>query len=352
MTVNKKLLKTLLEAPGVSGNENIIRELIKKQINKYGFDLEYDNLGSIWGIKKSKKKNAKTILIDAHMDEVGFLITQIHDNGLISFEPIGGVWNKTLNVTRLKVWNKNLTKSFSGVVHFPNNSPHQGLGKTPDIDKMLLDIGAEDKKEVIKWGINIGQMVTFDTQAEFNGKRVISKSVDNRVGISIIIEMMNYISDKEFDFNIVIGGSAQEEVGLRGAKTSAYKFDPDLAIVVDVSPANDYPVAKNNSGSLGQGTMLRHKDARAIYSPKIIEYLRKLMIKNKIKYQDYFSQGGTNAGTISLTKSGIVTIPVGLVARSLHTGSTVFDLNDYEETLKLLELILSDLNHNKIVKFN
>jgi len=195
-------------------------------------------------------------------------------------------------------------------------------------------------------------MITFDTNVEFNGNRVIAKSVDNRAGVSIIIEMMKFISNKEFDFNIVIGGSTQEEVGLRGGRTSAYKFKPDLAIVVDVSPANDCPESLNNSGALGKGTMLRHKDARVIYSTSVINYLRKIMNKNKIKYQDYFSKGGTNAGSISLTRDGITTMPIGFVARSLHTGSTVFDLKDYEETIKLLELILEDLNNKKIVKFN
>ncbi len=352
MKINKNMLTKLLEAPGISGREDFISEILKTQMKKYGFEIERDNIGSVWGIKKSKNKNAKLLMIDSHMDEIGFLVSAIDKNGFISFEEQGGIWNQSLNSQRLRVWSSDYKKSFSGVVLFPNSNPHKGIGRAPSIDKMILDIGATSKEEVLKWGIKIGDQITFDTKTEINGNRVITKAADNRVGVSMVVDTMKFISENEFDYDIMIGASVQEEVGLRGARTSTYKFNPDLAIVIDISPANDFSGGEfESNGKLGKGTMLRHKDASTIYSKFVVDYLRRIIKSKRINYQDYFSRGGTNAGVIHLWKEGRPVIPLGIVARSLHTGSTVFDLNDYEETTKLIEFILSDLNSNKIVKF-
>ncbi len=350
MKINKNTLTTLLNAPGISGREEYITEIVKKAIKKNGLELSYDKLGSIWGTKKSSNSKAKTVLIDAHMDVVGFMVTNINKRGFISIEPMGGVWGQTLNTQRLRVWNDDFSKSYVGVIEWPGTNSHQKTGGAVKIENMLLDIGAESDEQVQKWGISVGSPITFDSEAEFNGDRVISKAVDNRLGVYSVIEIMNYIKDKTFDFNIVVGCTVQEENGLIGARTSSFMIDADLALVIDVSPATDFPAGNQPKGILGEGTMLRHKDARTIYSRNVIEYLRKLMKDNDIKYQDYFSLGGTNAGNIHLSKEGIKTIPIGLVARNLHTASTVFDLRDLEETLKLLEAILNDLNSNKIGK--
>lgn len=351
--MNKNRIKKLLEIPGVSGREEIITKEISKNIKKNGFEISYDNLGSVWGVKKSSNLKAKTLFIDAHMDEVGFLVSDITDSGLLKLEPMGGIWNATLNSQRLRVWTNDFKESYSGVVLWPNVNTHQGSNKkTPNIEDMLLDIGASSKKEVLKWGITQSSTVTFDTITEFNGNRVISKATDNRVGVSLSIDVMEHLKNKELDYNVVIGSSVQEETGLVGARTSAYKYKPDLAIVIDVSPANDIPSPQEPKGILGNGTMLRHKDARTIYPKTIVEYLRNLMKKENIKYQDYFSFGGTNAGVIHVSNEGIKTIPVGLVARNLHTGSSVFDLSDYRDTEKLLISIIDDLSSSKINKLS
>lgn len=351
MKLDKTLLKTLLELPGIPGREEKVIELLINQIKTNNLELIQDNLGSTFGIKKSSNPDAKTLLIDTHMDEVGFMVTDISKEGFISFEEMGGVWNSILNTQRLRVWNDDFTESYPGVVLWPDTNTHAQTGKTPKIEKMLLDIGVENEFEIKKLGIKKGSVITFDTKTEFTEKRVISKAVDNRVGISIAIEVMKYIKDKNFDYNIIIGSSSQEEIGLVGARSSAYKFNPDIAIVIDVSPAVDFPTGTEPNGILGKGTMLRFKDARTIYSKQIIEYLRTLIKSGKIKYQDYFSKGGTNAGVISTSREGVRVIPLGIVARNIHTGSSVFDINDYNETLKLIELILNDINSLKIVKF-
>ncbi|BDU67643.1 MAG: glutamyl aminopeptidase [Candidatus Tyloplasma litorale] len=348
MKLNREVLKKLLEAPGISGRESFVSNIIKENIKKYDLNLEYDNLGSIWGIKKSKNKDAKKLMIEAHMDEVGFMVTDISKKGFIYFEAFGGVWESSLNLTRLRVWTDDYKNSFSGVVVLPNSNSHQGKGENVEIQKMLLDIGARNEEEVKNWGIKKGSVITFDSKVEFNGSRVMSKSVDNRIGVSIIIQLMKFIQNKEFDFDIIIGCTTQEETGLTGARVSSFKYDVDIAMVIDVSPALDFNNPSEPKGILGKGTMLRHKDARTIYKKEVIQYLRKLMKNNKIKYQDYFSMGGTNAGNIHLAKNGITVIPIGLVSRNLHTSSSIFDIFDYCETLKLTKEILNDLNFDKI----
>lgn len=351
MKANKSVLEKLLNLPGTSGREELVRKFLKKQIIKNGLELEMDNLGSVWGIKKVRSQKAKTILIDSHMDEVGFIVTGITNRGFITFENQGGIWNKTMVSQRLKVWNKTLSKGYSGVVVIPGSNTHQQKGLIPGINKLLLDIGADSKKEVLRWGINLGSVITFDTLAQFNGQRVISKAADNRVGVSIVVQLMKFIGANKFDYNIIIGGSTQEEVGLRGARTSTYKFKPDLAFVIDVSPAMDIPNPLLPYGVVGGGTMIRHKDGLTLYSPSVIDYIREISASKRIKTQDYFSEGGTNAGVIHIWEEGRPVIPFGIVARNLHTGSSVFDLGDYESTLKLIQSILKDLNSKKIVKF-
>lgn len=350
MTINKKELKNFLELPGISGNESLVSDKLKEIIVNNKLELKRDNLGSIWGYKKSKNPNAQTLMIDAHMDEIGFVVLGITKTGFIKFQEQGGIWPTSLTLQRLRVYSLDLKDSFSGVVCFSNDfNPHSSKGKVPKIEGMLLDIGADSDKEVKDWGIGIGSIMTFDTKVEFNGNRVIGKSADNRAGVYIISELMKYISNKVFDFHIAIGASVQEEVGLRGAKTSTFLFNPDLAFVIDISQSNDIPKNKNE-GSIGFGTMLRHKDALAVYPKRTTSYIKKILELNKIKYQDYFSQGGTNAGIIHISNSGIPVLPFGFLARNLHTGSSVFDLSDLEDTLKLLVKILDDLDYSKIKK--
>ncbi|RLA68288.1 MAG: hypothetical protein DRQ78_01205 [Epsilonproteobacteria bacterium] len=215
---------------------------------------------------------------------------------------------------------------------------------------MMFDIGAVDKKQVQKeFELNIGNVVTFDYPSEQNGDRVIAKSLDDRAGVAILLETLDFIKNTSFDYDIYIGASSQEEVGLRGARTSAYKINPDLAIVVDVSPSNDLPTDEQ-TGTLGKGTILRHKDSCYLTDKYIIKYIRDLSTKHNIKIQDYFGTGCTNAGILHLSNNGIKTIPLGLLARGLHTGSSIIDMNDYEETKKLLKEVLTDLNIKTINK--
>lgn len=342
--MKKELFKELCNTPGLSGREERIVSIVEKELKKYNFDIERDNLGSIYGIKKSIKKNAKTLLIDAHMDEVGLRIVDFTDNGLIKIEEFGAI-------SKFSLFNQRVN------VHLENNEIIQGFvgGDTKDISNfsipkisdMFVDIGVSSKKEIIDLGIKIGDMITFNSDVVFTKERIISKAADDRVGILIILELLEYIKNNDFDYNIVVSATTQEEVGIRGAKAAAYKYKPDIAMTIDVSPSKDFP-KETGEGKLGGGTMLRHFDRLTLTNKKSIEFLKNILIKHKIKYQDYFSLGGTNAGSISLANDGTIILPIGLLARNLHTSSLIFDIKDYENTLKFCKIILSELNNSKI----
>ncbi|BDV02578.1 MAG: glutamyl aminopeptidase [Candidatus Hepatoplasma vulgare] len=348
--MEEKVLFNLLSIPAISGREEKIISFLKEEMKRLKLNYEIDNLGSLWAVKKTENKNAKTVMIDAHVDEVGFNVTKIEENGFICFEAQGGIFSKSVIFQRLKVWTSNLKKGYVGTVVTPelDLTSYESLVRVQkfQIDKMFLDVGFSSKKEAQEAGIKIGNVITFATKPVINKNHLISKAIDNRLGTYIVYDLLDFVSRNTFDYNIVIGFSVQEEVGLRGSRVSTYKYNPDIGIVVDISPANDYNADIN--GSLGKGTILRHKDGMTVYPKVITHYLKKVIDKNNIKYQDYFSAGGTNAGIMHVTCEGKPVFPIGFLARNLHTASSVCDLRDLEETQKLIKALLKDLNNSKI----
>ncbi len=340
--VNKSNIVKLLELPGISGRESRVRKFVEEILLESGFSIDYDNLGSLIATKKSELEDAKTILFDSHMDEVGFMVTHITDNGLLKFEEHGNINKKLLLGQRVKIWNSDYTKSIIGVISY---SPL--LESVPKIEDMFIDVGALTKEEVTdKFEIKIGASITFAELTVAQGNSFITKAADDRLGVSLLLDLVENTKDVKLKYNLVLAFTTQEEVGIRGARTTAYKIQPDIAVTVDTSPAKDFP-ASTNEGDLGKGTFVRHKDALHITNEKIVKYIEELMKSNKIKHQDYFSMGGTNAYGYSMTAEGTKLIPAGLLVRHIHTGSLIFNIKDYKETLKFLVAIVEDFNNTK-----
>lgn len=352
--MKNKVLKDFLTLPGVSGKEDKIVNYIKN--NSSNLSYQRDNLGSLHFYFESKNKNAKTVLIDAHIDEVGFVITELKSNGLIAFEALGGFFYPAIFNSKVEVWNSK-NKKFNGYIINPQFVSHGGnlsnVGsktlKDFEPEDFLIDIGAKDKKQLEKNNIKVGDQIVFSSEIIKNFNTVISKAVDNRLGTYLCFKLLDFIKNANFEYNIIVNFSTQEEVGLRGVRPVVYKYNPDLAIVVDISPANDVGGYGEPKGILGKGPFLRHKDALTLYSRKIINFLENdILIKYKIPYQNYESSGGTNAGIIQMIKDGCGVIPVGLVARNLHTGYSIFNLLDLEYTESFLKKILENLDNEKI----
>jgi len=347
MKLNKKRLKEILEIPGVSGRENKVSNYLEKFFLANGFEIDYDNLGSIIATKKSTKEDAKKLLIDAHIDEVGFMITDITEEGLIRFESHGYVNEASLLNQRVKIYNDDTY--YIGVISYPMN-PLSPAAKAPIIEKMYIDLGARSKKEVVEeFKIKIGNIIVFDSETIFNKHRVITKAADDRAGVSLLMDIAEYVKDKKLPYDLILVGSVQEEVGIRGARTTTYKVNPDLVFTIDTSPAKDFPVSKEE-GDLGKGTFLRHKDALHISSLETIEFLETILKTNKIKYQDYFSSGGTNAYAYSLIAAGTPVVQLGFLVRNIHSSSVIFDLDDYKATQKLLVKIFDVLKKDLSLK--
>ncbi len=354
MEKNKiKQIFKYLELPGIAGNEEMILREFKKDIKKIGFDYVVDNLGSTYAVKKSKQKNAKKIMVDSHIDEVGFAVSEIDEKGIISFSDVGGFWPMTLLTNRVAVWSTK-EKKYPGTILAP--SPHLLKGdvwkQMPDLEKdMKIDIGLKNAQEAKELGIRVGSQITFDSESKVMlNNKIVGKSLDNRIGVFICLEILETLKDVELPYDLYIGASVQEEVGLRGARTAVKLIKPDFAFVVDVSPSADFGNL-SGPGRLGNGTLIRYLDASTISNPKIIDWQRNLAKSNKIKTQNFFSLGGTNAGIIHVSNNGVLTAQNGLVARSIHSPSGVVDLSDVEETIKFMVLELKTINDEIIDSF-
>ncbi|CRX37203.1 / pepA / Glutamyl aminopeptidase /:76009 Forward [Candidatus Hepatoplasma crinochetorum] len=336
-------LKELLKIPGLSGYESKIIEFLKKEFTNFGYSYKRDNLGSIIFFKKNNNKNSKIkkVVIDAHIDEVGFLITNLNDDGTVIIESIGGINLKFMQTQTFEIWDLDFKNKYLGILTFPNQDD-----KNLDLEKAILDLGFRNKKDLLNHNINIGSSVTFPDFFQENEKSILAKSIDNRLGTYIALNIAKDFAKKDLKFDLQFIFSVQEEVGLRGARTAIYNQNPDLVIVVDISPAYDIDQKGPPYGILGEGTMLRHKDVYTIYKKEVIVFLRNLFERNNIKYQDYFSFGGTNAGIIQLIKEGIFVLPFGLCARNIHTSLAIVDKKDLLETEKGLRVLINKMNEN------
>lgn len=213
----------------------------------------------------------------------------------------------------------------------------------------MLDIGASSQEEVRERGIEIGDTIVPDTSfTQLSEYRYIAKAWDNRYGCVLAIEILELLKDIELDVDLYVGANVQEEVGLRGAKAAAEQIKPDIAFVVDCSPANDIKGKQQLSGALGEGTLIRIKDGTMILKPRFRDYLLKLATENDIKHQYYISPGGTDGGEVHKANEGIPTAVIGVCARYIHSTDAVFDIRDYYSARQLLKECITHLNHHQI----
>ncbi|CDR31133.1 Glutamyl aminopeptidase [Acholeplasma oculi] len=339
--------ENLTTIPGISGHEHFVRSYMESVIKKYPqYQIVKDKLGSVFAYKKSSNPNALTVLIAGHMDEVGLMVRGIKDNGAIELLPIGGLSADVFISQILYVYTEE-GKKIPGIIG--SVPPHLKQKNVLEIKNLLLDIGTESKEETLSYGIKLGDMVLFDTPyiETVNQKRFMAKSIDNRFGCGLALEAIEKFKDETFDFNLAIGATVQEEVGLRGAETSTNLFKPDLFIALDSSPLNDLYQA-SASGKLGDGFLLRIFDPKNIMLFSLKDYFKELALKHKIKYQPYISMGGTDAAKAIDMHEGILSTTIGLPARYIHSSVAMADYFDLEQARKMLFVLISDLTSDKI----
>ncbi|MBS7576703.1 MULTISPECIES: glutamyl aminopeptidase [unclassified Enterococcus] len=340
-------IKEVTELQGTSSFEGEIRAYLRPIFEKYSNQITYDGLGGIFAIKKSKIKNAPTILVAAHMDEVGFMVSEITDNGFFRVVPIGG-WNPlVVQAQRFTLITKKQQKI---PVISSSTPPHllrgiDGKPTMPKIEAILFDGGFRDAKEVASFGIQKGDFIIPEAQAIItaNQKNMIAKAWDNRFGILMVSEAVKALADIDLAVNLVIGANVQEEVGLRGAHVSTNQFKPDLCFAIDCSPADDID-KKEADGAIGEGPIIRLFDPGHIMLQEMKHFVVDTAEANAIPYQYYFGKGGTDAGATHLKQNGIPSTTIGVVARYIHSHQTLFSLADFEQAQKLLLAILKNLD--------
>ncbi len=328
----KALIKELVESYGPSGHEDQIRELIQEKINNQVDDIRVDQLGNLIALKKGKD-SSKRVMLAAHMDEIGLIATHIDDNGFIRFSNVGGISPYVLLGARVLFNGETV-----GVI--------DKEGKFDDIsklkhEKLYIDVGSSSKEETEK-KVKIGDTASYYRQMDDLGDRLVAKSMDDRSGCALLIETINQLK-KEPAYDTYFVFTVQEEVGLRGAKTSAYGINPHLGIAVDVTLTGDTPEAKRMEVSLGEGPAIKIKDRSLLVHPKVKDLMIDIAEDNSIPYQlEILEFGGTDAGAIHLSQSGVPSGALSIPCRYVHSPSEMIDINDMEYGVQLLLNLLAN----------
>ncbi|MEK6835626.1 MAG: M42 family metallopeptidase [Nanoarchaeota archaeon] len=329
------LLEQLLNAFGVSGSEENIRKIIVKAIRKYVDDIHVDKLGNLIAHKHGKRPR---VMLAAHMDEIGLIVKNIDEKGRIYFSTIGGVDPLALIGQRVNVETKR--GLVFGVITMNDMSSAFTLENKPKLVDLFIDTGL-NQKELIKIGIKTGDYIHFKRKFIYLGsKDIISgKALDDRVGCYILVELAKRL--KKVKYETYFTFTVQEEVGLYGARTSAYSIDPDWAIAVDVTNADDH--SDDSTMKMGHGPSITIKDAEMLGNRYIDDWLREIAKKNKIPLQlDVSDFGTTDALSISISRRGVPSAAVTVPVRNLHTTIGIVNRRDIENAVNLLEKLLKN----------
>lgn len=343
------MFKTLTELPGAPGNEHAVREYMRGELEKYSDELIQDRLGGIFGVRRGDEQAPK-IMVAGHMDEVGFMVSAITDNGMIRFQPLGGWWSQVLLAQRVQI----ITDHGPVIGVVGSIPPHllsdEMRNKPMDIKNMLIDIGADDKEDAQKIGIRPGQQIVpicpFTPMA--NEKKILAKAWDNRYGCGLAIELLKEVKGESLPNTLFSGANVMEEVGLRGAQAAANMIKPDLFFALDASPANDASGDKNEFGQLGKGTLLRIFDRSMVTHRGLREFVLDTAETNNIPYQYFISQGGTDAGRVHLSNEGVPSAVIGICSRYIHTSASIIHTDDYAAARELLVKLIRSLDRTTV----
>lgn len=345
-----ELLKTLTETPGVSGYEAPIRKVLAGYLAPLSSQLETDKLGSLIAVKEGNSADPK-IMLAAHMDEVGFMVTQITEEGYIKFQDLGGWWGQVLLDQRLEI----LASGGRVIGVIGAKAPHiltaEELKQPVKMKNMFIDVGATSKEETEKMGIKQGDPIVPYSPFMMckNSKTFMAKALDDRAGCAMLVELFQRI--KEIDHSNAIYGvmTVQEEVGLRGAATSVDVVKPDLAIVVDVTVATDTPGIGDNDVAtktyLGKGPVIGFYDASMIPHIPFRDLVVQTAVENNIPYQvEVMSGGGTDAGKIHVFRQGVPSVVIGIPVRYIHSHVGLAHLDDYQNAVELITALVKKID--------
>ncbi|WP_373893018.1 M42 family metallopeptidase [Virgibacillus sp. CBA3643] len=346
------MLKDLTDARGIPGNEKEPREAMEHYIKPYADEMFTDNLGSLIA-KKTGDTNGPKIMVAGHLDEIGFMVTRIDDNGFVYFQTAGGWWNQVMLAQRVTIMGDK--GDVTGVIG--SKPPHvlsaEERKKPVDIKEMFIDVGASSKEEAGEFGVIPGNSVVpyFEFTQLKNEKMLLAKAWDNRIGIAIAIEVLRQLKDVDHP-NIVYGvGTIQEEVGLRGAKTSTHAIKPDIGFGVDVGIAGDTPGIsdKDADSKLGKGPQIILYDGSMVSHKGVRELIVNTADEHGIPYQySTMPGGGTDSGSIHLTANGVPSLSITIATRYIHTHAAILHRDDFENAVKLIVEAIKKLDKDTV----
>ena len=339
--IDIKLLKNICETPGAPGFENGVRNLVLKEIENCVDDINIDNMGNVVALKKGKD-DTKSVMICAHMDEIGFIVTHINDKGFLKFHPLGGFDPKTLTSQRVIVHGK---KNLVGVmgskpIHVMTT---EEKNRVPKIQDYYIDLGLE-KSEVDKI-VKVGDPVTRERGLIEMGNCVNCKSLDNRISVFVLIEALKKI--KTPDFNTYAVFTVQEEVGIRGAQVATQKIKPDFGFGLDTTIAYDVPGAAEHEKitSLGKGVAIKIMDASTICDTRMVQFMRNTANAHNIQWQnEILTAGGTDTASIQrMTPGGSIAGAFSIPTRHIHQVIEMVHKKDVQNCIDLLTYCLEEL---------
>ncbi len=316
-----RLLKMLTQAASPSGNEERIRAMIQEEAKPFADEIWEDASGNLIVHKKGE---GKKLMLDAHMDEIGIIVTYIEENGLLRFSNLGGLALNSALSQRVRFLN-----GTGGNVYKDMNGE-----KEIALLDMYIDIGAENREEAEKL-VSVGDVAVFEGAFEERGSRLVSKALDDRIGCFILLEVLKKVKNQKLDLYFVF--SVSEELGLRGAKTAVYNVKPDYAVAVDVTRTGDVPGKTKMAVKLGEGAAIKVKDSSVLCHPLIKNKLKDLAEANHIPYQmEVLESGGTDTGAIQHALGGVPSGCISIPTRYIHTPAEMVDKKDVDAAIKLL----------------
>lgn len=336
------LLKLLCETPAVPGREERMRAVVRGALAGVVDAIEVDVMGNL--VARRSRPGKPRVMIAAHMDEIGFMVKFIDDKGFLRLQPLGGFDPRQLFAQRVAVHPRGGGEPLVGVLSYTTKPTHlltpEEAKESPMIDKFFVDLGMP--AEAVKAVVGIGDMVTMDREAVVRDAVVISKAIDNRVGLFVMIEAVRRVTGDAFDLFAV--ATVQEEVGLRGATTAAYAIDPAIGIALDTTLANDFPgIADMDSVTmLGKGVAIKLMDASLICHHGLVEHLREVAAAQAIPHQlEILPRGGTDGGAMQRTRGGTASVTLSIPTRYIHTVNEMANRSDITAAVDLLAAYLN-----------
>jgi len=327
----KPLIQKLVESIGPSGYEEQIRSVVREEIEPYTEEVRMDAMGNLIAKRGNGGPDGIKLMLAAHIDEIGVMVTQVDENGFVRFTTLGGVRPYTCIGGRVR-----FLSGAGGVISL---EPMEDMTKVPTFEQLYIDLGLSTNQDS---PVSIGDVAVFDRPFLDLGSRLVAKSMDDRIGAAVLIETLHQLKETPHQLYFVF--SVQEEVGVRGATTAAFGIDPDLGLAVDVTDTGDTPrrTKVRMEVSLGKGPAIKVRDGGMLADRRVVDWMVRGAEKLGLPYQMEILEGGsTDARAMQLTRAGVPAGCLSIPCRYIHSPSEMVDLNDVQQAVQLLVELLS-----------